>query len=150
MPPVITLYHDDSSYSGGTPLDGSSPLDFGGVDKGLISAVQTIHIWNGKGDPAVDPAVAPRLFSFSGSGDASVIFNGTTLNGFQSMLEARSCAAVGAVADQHKEWVPISPSNSLLMGDIPPNAMRTVEVRLNVPVDAPVMSLTSWLLRVSI
>lgn len=148
--PVISLYHDDSTVAGGTPLDGSAPVDFGAVDKGLISDTITIHIWNGKNIAPVDTAVAPLLYSINGSGDASVIFNGTTINGFKSMLEARSCAAVNTTADQQKAWTPLSPSSLLTMGNIPANAMRTVELRLNIPIDAPVMSLTSWSLRVSI
>lgn len=148
--PVISLYHDDSTMVSGTPLDGSNPVDFGAVDKGLISPTITIHVWNGKNDPSVDMAVAPLLYALNGSGDASVIFNGTTLNGFKSMLEARSCAAIGTTADQHKAWTPISPASLLTMGNIPANAMRTIELRLNVPIDAPAMSLTSWSLRVSI
>lgn len=149
--PIMTLFHDDSSYVGGTPLDGSNPLDFGGVDKGTASTIQTIHVWNGKNDPSVDTANDPLLFSFNGSaGDASPIFNGTSLNNYKSMLEARSCAAIGVSADQQKAWTPISPTLALQLGDMPANSMRTVEVRLNIPLDAPDMALTSWSLRVSV
>ncbi len=148
--PVITLFHDDSTFTGGTPLDGGDPVDFGGVDKGLISPTITIHIWNDKNGGAAGTAVAPKLYSINGSGDASVVFNGTSLNGFKSMLEARSCAAINTAADQQKAWTPISPASLLSMGDMQANSMRTVELRMNIPPDAPVMDLTSWSLRVSV
>lgn len=148
--PLISLFHDDSTQLGGTPLDGSNPADFDGVEKGLISPTITIHIWNGKNDPSVDTAVTPKLYSVNGSGDASKIFNGTPFNGFKSMLEGRSCTAVGTSADQQKTWTPLSPTSLLTMGNIPPNAMRGIELRLNIPIDAPDMAINTWTLRVSV
>lgn len=148
--PNISIYHDDSTQIGGTPVDGTHPVDFGLVDKGTISPTITIHIWNGKNDLSVGTAIAPKLYSLNGSGDASRIFNGTTLNGFKSMLEARSCTAIGTAADQQKAWTPISPTALLTMGNIPANAMRGIELRLNIPIDAPDMTpADTWSLRVS-
>lgn len=149
MPALISIFHDDSTLIGGTPVDGSNPVDFGLVDKGTTSPIKTIHIWNGKLDPGVDTAVSPKLYSVNGSGDASKIFNGTPGNNFQSMLEARSCTAIGTSADQHKDWTPIGPNNLLTMGNIPAAAMRGIEVRLNIPIDAPDMAINTWSLRVS-
>jgi hypothetical protein len=148
--PVIALYHDDSTVAGGTPLDSGHPIDFGGVDKGIVSPTITIHVWNGKGDGSVGVAVAPKLYAISGVDDASKIFNGTIFNDHTPMLEARSCAAVNTAADQQRDWTPISPVGLLAMGNIPANAMRTVELRLNVPIDAPDMDLTSFSVRVSV
>jgi hypothetical protein len=147
--PVISIYHDDSTQTGGTPVDGTNPVDFTQLDKGTISPTITVHVWNGKNDPSVATAVTPKFYSVNGSGDASKIFNGTVSNGNKSMLEARSCAAIGTAADQQKTWTPISPAALLAMGNMPPNTMRTVELRLNVPIDAPDMPLTGWSLRAS-
>lgn len=146
----MSLYHDDSTVAGGTPLDGTNPINFGQVDKGVPSPTITIHVWNGKGDGSVGASPSPKLYSLNGPDDASEIFNGTVLNGFKSMLEVRSCAAFGTAADQQKTWTPISPNNVLVMGAMPANTMRTVEVRLNVPLDAVDMSLHGWTLRVSV
>jgi hypothetical protein len=148
--PIISIYHDDSTQIGGTPVDGTNPAEMGLIDKGTISPTVVIHIWNGKNDPSVGTAVAPKLYSLNGSGDASKLFNGTAANGFKSMLEARSCTAIGTSADQQKAWTPIGPNNLLTMGNMPPNSMRGIELRLNIPIDAPDMNPEdTWSLRVS-
>jgi hypothetical protein len=147
--PAFSFYEDDSTVLGGTEINSGNPIDFGQVDKGTISPIITIHIWNGKNDITLDTAVAPKLYATNGVGDASLIFNGTVFNNNESMLEARSCGSFGVAADQHEDWVPIKPSQLLTMGDMPTNSMRSIELRLNVPIDAPTLVLTPFSLRVS-
>lgn len=138
--PVFSVYEDDSTTTGGTIISSGNPINFGPVEKGVISPTITIHVWNGKNDGSVGLAVGPRLYSVNGSGDASQIFNGTIFNGHLSMLEARSCGAFHTPADQDTEWLPLSPTSLLQIGDMPANSMREIELRMNVPLDAPTIS----------
>lgn len=148
--PVFSLYRNDSTVGGGTPLDAGHALDFAGADKGRATPLQTVHVWNDKGGGAgSSTAVAPIFFALSGAGDASPIFAGTPGNGAKSMLEARSCLALNVAADAQTEWTPISPTSTLVLGDMPSNSMRTIEVRLNIPVDAADLALIQFTLRVS-
>jgi len=147
--PVFSIYEDDSTPTGGTPVSSGNPIDFGRVEKGVISPTIVIHIWNGKGDPSAATAIGPRLYAVNGSGDATKIFNGTPYNGHHSMLESRSCGSFNVAADQDTEWVPISPTALMQMGDIPTNAMREIELRMNVPLDSPTIDLTSFMLGIS-
>lgn len=143
--PVLVLYRDDSV----TLLDAAHDLDFGVVDKGTITPVQTVHLWNDKGGVAdADTAVAPHFYALNAE-DASILFAGTTLNGNVSMVEARSCAATNTPADQHEEWTPIGPTQILTLGDMPLNSLRTLEVRINVPTDAATLAAVSFTLRAS-
>lgn len=145
MPPVITIWEDDSV----TPIDSGNPLALGMADKGTITPTVTFHIWNGKGDPSVDTAVAPKLYVTNGSGDASLLFAGTETNEHRSMVEARSCQASGIAGDMQEAWTPISPTSLLTLGDMPGNTMREIEIRLNVPPDAPDVPNVSFTLRTS-
>ena len=147
--PVFSIYEGDSSPTGGTPISSGNPIDFGRVEKGVISPTITIHIWNDKGGGSADIAIGPRLYAVNGSGDASRIFNGTPYNGRKSMLESRSCGSFNIPADQDTEWVPISPTDLMQMGDMVANSMREIELRMNVPLDAPTIELTSFMLGIS-
>lgn len=150
--PVFSLYEADSTVTGGTPISIGNPVAFGQVEKGIISPTVKVHVWNGKNDGSVSTAVAPRLYATNGVGDASLIFNGTPFNGHQSMLEARSCGSFNTPADQDSAWTPIGPSNLFMleMGDMPANSMREIELRMNVPIDAPTIPLISFSLQVSV
>jgi hypothetical protein len=119
------------------------------VEKGAISDIITINIWNDReATMGSGTATAPRLHAVQGDDNPTVIFNGTTANGNVSMLEARSCAAFGVVADAHTEWTPIGPTEFLDMGDIPAQAMREIELRLNIPIDAANLAISDFTLRV--
>lgn len=146
---AFTLFQDGSTTTTGTEVDGSNPVDFGLVDKGMVSEVVTIDLWNGRNNPSESLSIAPKLYAVPGPGDPAVLFAGTSYNGFKSMLEARSCTGFGVAADEHEVWTPISSSDFLLMGDMPGNTMRGIELRLNVPLDADTLSLTSFALHVS-
>lgn len=150
MEPAFSFYEDDSNVTGGTVIDDANPIAFGSLPKGMISPIITVHLWNGKNDLSVDEAVSPKLFAQSGPGDAASLFAGTLFNGNVSMLEARSCAAFGVAADQQTEWVPIRPTSLLTIGNMPANTMRTIELRVNVPIDAPTLSVVAFSLQVSV
>jgi hypothetical protein len=135
--PSFSFYQAGSTPSSGTPITLASQINFGLVEKGVISAVITIDIWNDRGGLAgSDIAVAPKLHALSVPDSISVIFAGTVSNGNLSMLEARSCGALNTSADQHQVWTPISLTSFLTMGDMPSNSKRSIELRLNVPYDA--------------
>lgn len=148
--PLFVFFENDSTPTGGTIINNVNPINLGLVQKGTITSIVTIHVWNGKNDLTLDTAIAPRLYATNGPGNAAALFNGTALNGFQSMLEARSCGAFNTPADQHQSWIPIKPTNMLQMGDMPTNSMREVELRLNVPIDSPDISLINFSLQVSL
>jgi hypothetical protein len=147
--PIFSLYEDDSTVTGGTPISSGNPIDFGRVEKGVISPTITVHIWNGKNDPTVPTAIGPRLYAVNATGDASLIFNGTPFNGHRSMLEARSCGSFHTPADQDTNWTPLSPLSLLAVGDMPSNSMREIELRMNVPLDAPTIPLIPFSVGVS-
>lgn len=147
--PAFRIFEDDSTITGGTEIDSGNPIQIGRIEKGIVSPITTIHIWNGKNDLTVATAVAPRLYAANGAGDAGAIFAGTPYNGFRSMLEGRSCGSFQTPADQHQEWVPLSPTSLLPMGDMPANSMREIELRMNVPLDAPTIPLINFSLGVS-
>lgn len=147
--PVLTICEAGSDTSTATEYDAGNPIEFLNVDKGIPSAVLTIDIWNDRdGLAGSDLAVAPQLYTVDDD-DLSAVWAGTATNGFQSMLEARSCGAVGAAADMQTDWTPISPTDLLILGDIPAGAKRLIEIRLNPPVDAPTVALSDFFLRVS-
>lgn len=147
--PVFSIYEDNSTVIGGTPISSGNPIDFGRVEKGVVSPTIAIHVWNGKNDVSIPTALAPRLYAVNGSGDASLIFNGTPFNGHKSMLEGRSCGSFHTPADQDSDWTPLSPLSLLRMGDMPSNSMREIELRMNVPIDAPTLALISFSVGVS-
>lgn len=140
MAALLELFHDDDVNL----LDAGHPLLFGTLDKGTTSPTQTIHLWN-HGDVN---AVAPHVLAMNADDD-TVVFAGTALNGNVSMLECRSCAATGVPADQQEDWTPIGPTQILTIGDIPPGAMRTLELRIKIPVDSATLSLRNLSLTVS-
>lgn len=147
--PSLSICEEGSSTTEATEYDGSNPIDFIDVDKGIPSPILTIDIWNDReGLVGSDEAVAPVLYTVNDD-DLSAIWAGTTANGFQSMLEARSCNAFGVAADLHTDWTPISPTDLLVMGNIPAGAKRMIEIRLNPPIDAPTLTLSDFFLRVS-
>lgn len=148
MDPIISFYESGSTPSGGTQINSGNPIAFGSIQKSEISAVQTIDVWNDKNGSSADDAVAPKLTAISSPDDVSIIFDGTAINGFVSMLEARSCGAFNVPADQQKDWTPIGPTEFLTIGDIPANAKRSIELRLNVPQDADTLALSNFVLRV--
>lgn len=142
--PNIIFYHEDDA----TLVSEADPIAFGRIDPGMVSDIITIHIWNDKGGALVsDTAVAPRLYAVGVPDNVDVMFNGTALNDNQSMLEGRSCTAIGTPADQHEDWSPIGPNELLQLGDMPYNSMREIELRLRVPADAGNMVASGWQIR---
>lgn len=135
--------------SSGVVISNSNKINFTEeVYAGSISDIIEVNLWNDKGGSNnSDAIVAPKLFAYSSPDDASVIFNGTVANGNQSMLEARSCGATNTIADADSEWTPISQTEFLQIGDIPSNAARTIEFRMNVPFDSPDISLKNFSLK---
>lgn len=145
----FSFYEDDSTVTGGTEINAGNPLALGQVEKGTITPISTIHVWNGKNSGSAATAIAPKFYATNGPDDASLIFQGTPFNGFQSMLEARSCGSFNVAADQNEEWTPVSPTQLLTLGDMPTNTMREIELRLNVPVDAPTLASIDFSMQIS-
>jgi hypothetical protein len=135
--------------SGDTEISSGNPVSFGLAQKGTISPTVTVSMWNDRnGALSADTAAAPIVSAVNGSSSLSIIFTGTTRNGFVSMLEARSCTASNAVADAGCAWVPISPTEFMTLGAMPSNSSRGIELRLNIPSDADSLALTSFTLMV--
>lgn len=155
--PVIDFFENDSDALGnGTIIDTDNPIAFGLVPRGVISfplddAKKPIHVWNDQGGGnGSDAATNVKLsIAAADNNNDTPIFNGTDLNGFVSMIEARSTDAVNVVADNQSTWTSISPSALLSLGDMPNNSRRGIEVRINVPIDAPATAAKDFLLNVS-
>ena len=148
----MSLYEDDSTHEDGTEITSGNKINFGGASmKGVPSEVYTLHLWNDKnGEAGSDDAVGPRISVVNGITDMGIIYAGTDINGNVSMLEARSCGAVGVAADNDSAWTPISPTAMLQVGDIPSDCMRVIELRMNVPQDATNLALAEFTLRVHV
>lgn len=156
MPAVqVKFYEKDSTPGGGTQIGTSNPIAFGTIPRGAISQAagkETIHVWNDKGGSLSSATIAtPKLRAFtSDGGSSSVLFAGTAYNGFQSMLECRSRGAYGVLADAQEVWTPVGPFTPMSMGSLPSNCMREIEMRMNVPPDAPDLLFTDFLLSLSV
>lgn len=148
--PVFTICEAGSTESSATEYDAGNPIPFLDTDKGIPSDILTIDIWNDReGVFGSDTAVAPRLYAINDD-NINQVFDGTALNGFVSMLECRSClASPGVPADMQSDWTPLSPLSHLVMGDLPAGCKRTVEIRLNPPIDAPTLTLKNFFIGVS-
>lgn len=147
--PVFSIYKtlDGSLVNSGNKI---SFGNVGNVQKGQTSDIVSVQLWNDKGGGNnSDTAIAPLFFAVSGTGDMSAVFAGTVANGLVSMLQARSCGASGVAADAQSDWTPISPGSSLILGNMPKNSMRELQLRVAVPSDAAVLSLRDFSFRVS-
>lgn len=145
--PNMEMYLD----SDGSKVTALNPVQFSLIEKGSVSDTITVWVWNDKdGVLGSDTAVTPNFSALHGSGDASIIFDGTAINSYVSMLEARSCGAQGVAADLITTWTPIAPDQILTLGDIPSNTAREIELRVNVPQDSSVLALVTFSLRVSV
>ena len=149
--PVFTFYEAGSTPDSGTIIDESNKMEFLNANKGMATPILSIDVWNDKGGLlSSDTAVAPRIYATHGDVDnIQPVFDGTTLNGLKSMLEARSCGAYGVAADQQSQWTPISPLSLLTLGNMPSNSKRIIELRVNVPIDAPDLTLKNFLIWIS-
>ena len=115
----------------------SNKVAFGSIEKGVQSATITVYVWNDKGGGlGSDTASAPKLFVSYTEAIADVL-NGTAANGNVSMIEGRSCSGMNVAGDGHINWTPLGPASLLTLGDIPSNAAKQIELRLNVPQDSP-------------
>lgn len=143
--PDLELFENDSDQLGnGTAITEENPITFGLVPKGIQvdpedDAKLPVHLWNDKsGVLSADEATSLKVYCVAVGGDNDIaIFNGTTLNGDVPMLEARSRGALNCDDDAQTAWTPIGPSDFLDLGDMPSNSRRNIELRLNVPIDAP-------------
>ena len=155
--PVIDIFENDSdSLGNGTPINDSNPVAFGIVPRGAISVPLSetqfpIHVWNDQGGAnGSDDATTVKVNVVAADNDNDIpLFNGTELNGFTTMIEARSTDAFNTVADNQSTWTPISPSALLSIGDLPSNSRRGIEIRANIPIDCPAMALTQLLINVN-
>lgn len=147
--PVFSLY---KTLDGSLVTSGNKILfgNAGNVQKGQTSDIVSTQLWNDKGGGNnSDTAVAPLFFAVSGTGDMSAVFAGTAGNGFKSMLQARSCKATGVAADAQTDWTPIGPAATLVLGNMPKNSMREIQLRVVVPTDAGTLSLRDASFRVT-
>lgn len=147
--PVFSLYKSID----GTLINSGNKVVFGSggnVQKGTTSEIISVQLWNDKGGGNnSDTAIAPHFFAVSGTGDIAAIFAGTPSNGLVSMLQARSCGASGVAADAQSAWTAISNAISLILGDMPKNSMRELQVRLVIPPDAVNLSVRDFAFRVT-
>lgn len=147
--PVFSLYKS----ADGTLITAGNKVIFGtagNVQKGATSPIASVQLWNDKGGSNnSDTAIAPLFFAVSGSGDLTAVFAGTAANGLKSMVQARSCGATGVAADAQSAWTPIGPAAMLVLGNMPKNSMREIQLRVVVPPDATDLSLRDFSLRVT-
>lgn len=142
--PNLELYDD-----GGTIISSGNKVNFGSVEKGVTGDTIVLYVWNDKtGALGSDTAVAPRLY-VSHTAAIADILAGTAANGNVSMIEARSCAGVNVAGDAHTAWTPVGPGSLLTMGNIPSDAAKQIEIRLNVPQDAPDVAVADFNIELS-
>jgi hypothetical protein len=146
MSAYFTYYDTDENE-----INSGNPISFGEVQIGAISDVHSIWIWNDKGGVlSADTSETPHLFAIkSGDDDLDILFSGNELNGYNSMLEARSCGAKNTVSDNHENWTPIGPMQYLQLGPMPSNSARLIELRINAPYNADLFDLSDFTLRIS-
>lgn len=138
--PLFTWCQAGSSESSAVLYNSGNPMLFTNVHKGIASSVLTVDLWNDRtGSAGSDTAIAPMIYALNDD-DVSSVFAGTAINGFKSMLECRSCLGYGTPSDMQSAWTPISPTDVLLIGNMPGGSKRTIELRLNPPIDAPTIS----------
>jgi hypothetical protein len=156
MPAVqVRFFEKNSTPGGGTEINASNPISFGTVPRGSISYApgkDLIHIWNDKGGILSSSTITtPKIrFFTAGGGSSSPLFAGTAANGFKSMIECRSRGAYGVLADTQEDWTAVGPFTPLSIGSLPSNCMREIELRINVPPDAPDLPSTAFILSVSV
>lgn len=156
-PPGFAFYENDSNLiGGGTVINDANKIEFGYAPVGLIdypedSGKKPVHLWNDKGGLlGSGSATGIKIYVVSSDGDLEhPAFLGTNRNGNQSIIEARSVGSVNVPGDSQTNWTPISPWDFLEIGNMPPNTMRTIELRLNPPLDMNEITLTDFFLRVT-
>jgi len=110
-----------------------------------------VHLWNDKGG-ALGSASATGIKIYIVCSDGSLehpAFLGTVRNAYKSIIEARSVGGVNVPGDSQSTWTPISPWDFLAIGNMPRNSMRTIELRINPPLDMAEITLTDFFLRVT-
>ena len=147
--PVMTICESGSTVSEATEYDDTNRISFADAQKGVATDILTVDVWNDRdGLAGSDDAPAPAMYA-TNDDDVSVIFDGTELNGFESMLECRSCLGFNTPSDQQSAWTKVKPGSPLIMGNMPSQSKRTVEMRLNVPADADTLSLRNFRIFIS-
>lgn len=140
----MTICEEGSTVSEAVEYDEDNRISFAGAQKGVATDILTVDVWNDRtGSEGSDDAPAPALYA-SDDDDVSVMFDGTTMNGFESMLECRSCTGFNTPSDQQSAWTKVKPGSPLIMGNMPSGSKRTVEMRLNVPADADSLTLRNF------
>lgn len=132
-------------------IGSSNKISFGQIQVGTISSTISIWVWNDRDDLiGGDESLNPQVFAIKeGDDDLDILFTGNELNGYKSMLEARSCGAKNAVSDNQSDWTPIGPMSYLRVGKMPANSARLIELRVNAPHDAELFDLSSFTVRMS-
>lgn len=130
-------------------INSGNPINFGLLQIGVISSTISIWIWNDRNDLiGADAAPYPQVFAIkTDDDDLDILFTGTKINGYKSMLEARSCGAKNTIADMMESWIPIGPMSHLTTGAMPTNSARLIELRVNPPFDATLFDLSEFTIR---
>ena len=147
--PLLTVCEAGSTVGSATEYDAGNPIQLLNADIGIPTDPLSVDVWNDRDGSAGSTTAYFVKVRAMNDDDISAILAGTAGNGFQSMLEARSRGAFGVAADNQSAWTPISTAAKLSMGDIPAGCMRTLELRLNVPVDGSTISIKNFFVHVS-
>jgi hypothetical protein len=131
-------------------INQSNKISFGELQIGVISQTIPVWVWNDRDDlVGADDSDFPQIFAIkSGDDDIDILFDGTQINEYKSMLEARSCGSINTIADMVLEWTPIGPMDHLTVGSMPVNSARLIELRVNPPFDSQLFDLSDFTLRV--
>lgn len=156
-PPGFQFYENDSNLiGGGTVINDANKIEFGYAPVGIVdlpedAGKRPVHLWNDKGGIlGSGSATGIKIYIVSSDGDLEhPAFLGTVRNDFKSIIEARSVGGVNVPGDSQSTWTPISPWDFLTIGNMPRNSMRTIEVRINPPLDMLEITLTDFFLRVT-
>ena len=109
------------------------------------AATFPLHLWNDKGGGSAASMQTVKVGVRDVSGTSlDVVVTGTELNGYSPMIECRSYGAQGCADDAQADWTPIGGDDVLAIGDIPANARRALYFRMNVPADAPAVTMGAF------
>lgn len=142
--PIPSFYENNDT----DVLHPGNVIAFGSVSKGSIyeptdGEKRPIHLWNDKGGGSADTMETVQIGAKSvAGGDVASFIQGTALNGNVPVTEVRSNGAAhfGSTPisdDAQASYTPVGGLTYLSIGDIPANAYRSLDFRVNLPADFP-------------
>jgi len=150
--PAPGFYQNNSTPSTGTSLNDLNRVDFGvAVRASIVNPLSPLnfpfHLWNDKaGGTRPTMEDVEILIKNLAGGDTGERLVGTAGNGFVPFFEVKSSGSFGCPDDAQASFTPVGALDTLIVGNIPANARRSIHVRINLPADASNGSLSSLII----